>query len=428
MEAEKKTVGACGPAAGARDSSLELLRIFAMLLVVASHLACHSMGDGWKLLEQPFSANQAWAIALGRWGNVGVELFIILSSYFMCGKRGIRSRKIFDLSFQTFTTCVVFFFFIRLTGLNMVGKKALLEEALELFTSQNYWYIPAYLAFYSLVPFLQLLSSRRGASFRLVVVGTVLSLVFRFYSPWWTPLFGKVGYFAYLYFITAALKEAERDAAGVPGPALVSGAGVSGGAESSSAGASGGTESGGAASVRASGPAVAPARSHFIARHAGLLCLASFVLLVFEGCYSRYRILSGKGPFTLYIGDWLTILFEFSCFYCFRNLRPGHSRFVNAVAGTVFGVYLLHENFLWMSWKDHERFSILWDQLLSAGVWYESPFYPVYYLCAVLLVFAVCAAVELCLAFLRNLVLSRCGWLDRLCARIDAWYGVLWER
>ncbi len=120
-----------------RDSSLELFRIFAMLLVVASHLACHSMGDSWKMWELPFCANQAWSIVLGRWGNFGVELFIILSSYFMCDRKGIRSKKLFELAFQTMTTCVFFFFFIRLTRLNMVGKKALLEECLELFCSQN---------------------------------------------------------------------------------------------------------------------------------------------------------------------------------------------------------------------------------------------------------------------------------------------------
>ena len=403
---------------GGRDSSLELLRIVAMLLVVASHLACHAMGDGWKMWELPFSVNQAWSIALGRWGTFGVELFIILSSYFMCGRKGIRSRKLFELAFQTVTTCVVFFFFIRLTGLNMVGKKALLEEVLELFTSQNYWFIPAYMVFYALIPFMQMVSCRRGASFRLVVVYTLLVLVFRFYRPWWTPFFGSVGRFAYLYFITAWLKETEGHAdQDCPGAAEVPGAGLGGGCvrdqkRDSIAGTAG-------RGVRDRKP------GHFIARHAGLLGLACFVLLVFEACVTRWRITNGLGAFTLYVNDWLTLLFEFSLFYFFKNLYIGKSRFVNAAAGTVFGVYLLHENFLWMSWKDHERFSILWDQLLGAARWYESPFFPVYFVFASLLVFAGCAAVEFGLAFLRRQLLSRCGWLDALCARIDGWYGSL---
>lgn len=391
-------------AAGGRDSSLELLRILAMLLIVASHLACHSMGDGWKMWELPFCANQAWSIALGRWGTFGVELFIILSGYFMCGRKGIHSRKLFELAFQTVTTCVVFFFFIRLTGLNMVGKKALLEEVLELFTSQNYWFIPAYMVFYALIPFLQLVSNRRGASFRIVVVYTLLSLVFRFYRPWWTPFFGRVGHFAYLYFITAWLKEAE-------GHAEQRGARDrkrDSGAEGSLYG------------VRDRKPG--RKQEHFIARHAGLLSLACFILLVFEACFSRWRVTNGRSPFTLYIGTWLTLLFEFSLFYFFKNLRIGKSRFINAAAGTVFGVYLLHENFLWMSWKDHERFSILWDQLLGAARWYESPFFPVYFVLAPLLVLAVCAAVEFGLAFLRRQLLSRWKRLDALCARIDGWY------
>ena len=166
---------------------------------------------------------------------------------------------------------------------------------------------------------------------------------------------------------------------------------------------------------------------HFIARHAGLLSLACFILLVFEACFSRWRVTNGRSPFTLYIGTWLTLLFEFSLFYFFKNLRIGKSRFINAAAGTVFGVYLLHENFLWMSWKDHERFSILWDQLLGAARWYESPFFPVYFVLAPLLVLAVCAAVEFCLAFLRRQLLSRWKRLDALCARIDGWYCAMFS-
>ncbi len=366
-----------------RDSSLELLRIFAMILVVASHLACHSMGNGWKMWELPFSANQAWSIALGRWGNFGVELFIILSSWFMCDRKGIRSRRLLDLAFQTVTTCIVFFFFIRLTHLNMVGKKALLEECLELFRSQNYWFIPAYMVFFALIPFMQLVSCRKGAAFRLVVVWTALTLIFRSYRPWWTPFFGRVGHFAYLYFITAWLKEAEENA-------------------------------------RANGR-----KGHFIGCHAGLISLACYALLVFEACWSRYRISSGLEAFALpfRISEWLTLLFEFSLFYLFKKFRLKESRPINALAGTVFGVYLLHENFLWMSWENHEQYSILWDQLLRAGAWYESPLFPAYYVCATLIVFAACAAVEFVLAWLRRLVLSRCPWLDPLCGTFDAWYA-----
>lgn len=381
---ENKDTGRRATAAGGRNSSLELLRIFAMLLVVTSHLACHAMGNGWKMWDLPFSANQAWSIALGRWGNFGVELFIILSSWFLCDRKGIHSRKLFELAFQTVTTCIVFFFFIRLTRLNMVGKKALLEECLELFRSQNYWFIPAYMVFYALIPFMQLVSSRRGASFRLAAAWTLLVIVFRAYSPGWTPFFGRVGHFAYLYFITAWLKEAEETA-------------------------------------RTRGKRL------FLDRHAGLVSLACYALLVFEACWSRYRVSSGQGGFTLSVSDYVTLLFEFSIFFLFKKIPLGPSRPVNTLAGTVFGVYLLHENFLWMSWENHEQYSILWDQLLGAGFWYQSPLFPAWYVIASLLVFAACSAVELLLTFLRRQFLSRLRWLDFLCARIDAWYGEMFR-
>ncbi len=242
------------------------------------------------------------------------------------------------------------------------------------------------MVFFALIPFMQMVSCHRGASFRLVVVWTLLSVVFRFYPANWTPFFGRVGRFTYLYFITAWLKEAE-----------------------------GGGQDGAAA-----GP-----KGHFIARHAGLASIICCALLVFEACYSRYRVSKGLDAFSLYVGDYITLYLEFSLFYLFKRLHLKKSVFINAVAGTVFGVYLLHENFLWMSWKDHERFSILWDQLLRAGDWYENALFPVYYILSTLLVFAVCAAVEFVLSFGRRWFLKRLSFLDGLYAWIDGWYGEL---
>ena len=155
--------------------------------------------------------------------------------------------------------------------------------------------------------------------------------------------------------------------------------------------------------------------------------MACYALLVFEACWSRYRASSGQGGFTLSVSDYVTLLFEFSIFFLFKKIPIGSSRPVNTLAGTAFGVYLLHENFLWMSWENHEQYSILWDQLLGAGQWYQSPLFPAWYVIASLLVFAACAAVELPLAILRRLILSRLRWLDSLCARIDAWYGEMFR-
>ena len=215
--------------------------------------------------------------------------------------------------------------------------------------------------------------------------------MFHFYQRSWTPLLGTTGRFTYLYFITAWLKEVEGGATG-------------------------------ATTAEKNEAAAGRQQGHFIARHAGLLSLVCYAALVFEACFSRWRVTNGLGAFTLYIGDWLTLLFEFSLFYLFKKLCLKESRFINVLAGPVFGVYLLHENFLWMSWKDHERFSILWDQLLKAGNWYYRSLFPVYYILVTLLVFAACAAVEFVFAWLRRQFLSRCLWLNALCDRIDRWY------
>ena len=84
-----------------RDSQFELLRILAMLMIVASHAAQHSLAGDFSLLVQPMGVNTAATYLMGTYGQLGVFLFVIISSWFLCGKSGIRAEKIVRLYAQT---------------------------------------------------------------------------------------------------------------------------------------------------------------------------------------------------------------------------------------------------------------------------------------------------------------------------------------
>ncbi len=111
-------------------------------------------------------------------------------------------------------------------------------------------------------------------------------------------------------------------------------------------------------------------------------------------------------------------------FLAFKSLEIPHSRTVNGLARTVFGVYLIHDFFLVRTW--------LYDCLFDCGSYTDSVWMLPYVLMVVASVFVACSAAEFIRIrimddiFLRNLpehVLSLQrrydGWVDRILHRKD---------
>ncbi len=73
-----------------RNSSLELLRIIAMILIVVHHYAVHS---GFIYEYQPFTASKLIMQTLSIFGKVGVNIFILISTYFLCSQTECKYKK-----------------------------------------------------------------------------------------------------------------------------------------------------------------------------------------------------------------------------------------------------------------------------------------------------------------------------------------------
>ena len=73
-----------------RNSNLELLRIIAMLFIVASHFAFHGFGSLGSFNEVNFiiaNSNNYLIYFLGMLGKIGVDVFVIISAYFMINSK-----------------------------------------------------------------------------------------------------------------------------------------------------------------------------------------------------------------------------------------------------------------------------------------------------------------------------------------------------
>lgn len=110
----------------ARQSNFEFLRIVAMLMIVASHLAVHGVQH---VLEPAakYAAyatgsfwNKAFVCFLLPGGEIGVALFFMITGYFLCSAKRISVRRtVFEAAFYSILTGMLFVLVLAVDGLKV---------------------------------------------------------------------------------------------------------------------------------------------------------------------------------------------------------------------------------------------------------------------------------------------------------------------
>lgn len=336
-----------------RSSNIELLRIISMLMIVASHATQHAGLGDWQIISNPININLIATYILGSYGQLGVIIFIIISSWFLCDKDGIHVKKAVHLYLQTMLCSVAIFFVVKFFNFEPVGTKEFIKTFLTPVYG-GYWFIRSYLIFYLLVPFLQnyLKKAEEKQVERLFVALTIFIPVLRFF--FFVEEFGNVGDFIYIFIAVYCLKKR-------PG--------------------------------------------NFLEKHAKILSAALLVLMwttMLAMIFAGHRINFPNTKAVLvhifaYRNIFLMIL-AMCVFYVFKNnVKIKYSKTVNAVAGTTLGVYIFHENPLFRSYgeKGLRETALLFEHWLKIGVHFEQDrFYPLYFIVCVVGVFAVCSLLE----------------------------------
>ena len=131
-----------------RLSNLELLRIVAMLLIVAHHF---SLWGGGEVIFYPNNLNHLWTQIVGMWGKLGVNLFVLITGYFC-----VRSKfKISSLIYLWLTTLFysLIFYCLALFWGHPFHPIELIKVLFPL-TFHEYWFISCYAMLFLLTPFI----------------------------------------------------------------------------------------------------------------------------------------------------------------------------------------------------------------------------------------------------------------------------------
>ncbi|MCQ2548514.1 MAG: acyltransferase [Lachnospiraceae bacterium] len=336
-----------------RESKYELLRIVAMLMIVAFH--AYSQLDTYDPYSKPYilikwTAGNSWnkfvAVCLGSWGLTGVGCFFLLSASFLTRRNSFSIKKCILIILQTVFWSVLItilaVLFHTFEGSNDIEPvKYIMKSIILPFVDVNvYWYIIAYLFMYLLSPFMnQILAVMDMEIYkRFIIVLTIIVPVYSTLTNGSSITASNLALAVYYYILYSYLQRTSPEV--------------------------------------------------FIKKYAGSVFVATVVfvtlshLLVYH--YGWQDIFVGKlcERFSIF-----QIIAAVALFYIFERISCGYYWFINIIASGTLGVYLIHEN-------PNLKF-FLWNRIINLDYFYSKRYFAIVYITSVILVFCVGVTLDL---------------------------------
>lgn len=314
----------------ARNSSIELLRILAMLFIVLGHY-WHGPAE---ISDVTVTVNKLF-MEVTKTGDLGVDIFIIISGYFLINSN-FKLNKLIKLIAQVFTYSFLIYLVFVFTGKEPFELKTFITVLFPTTTVQ-YWFFTAYVVLYLIHPFLNVVLKKLNKKqylAMLILFVTIWSIIPTFlsgYNFFSSELFQLIlmyslGAYLRLYPLSSS-KERKLGFALIFGGAILS------------------------------------------------------LLFMILGKFLSFLDINHLGKYSLFV-----IMVAVGLFLVFKNFNFGQNKFINSVAMCTFGVYLIHDNNYIRGW--------LWHDVFSNAEVINSKIFVLYFAFAVLVVYIVCTIIE----------------------------------
>lgn len=298
-----------------RLSNFELLRIVAMFMIVAHHFSVHGQ---FAFSTDRITIPRLWIQFIQLGGKVGVNIFILISGYFLVHCSDIKINKILKLWIQMVFYSITIYIAFILFGLESFRIRAVAKCFLPI-TGGNWWFANTYFVLYILSPFINIfLKHLDKKTFQNLLITlfimwclipTITNNSFESNSLLW---------FMFLYSVSAYIRLWHN-------------------------------------------------KSNISLKFYHLLALG-FVILTFSSTVF-FNFLALKIPMFGVYGDRFyemqqlpIFLISFFMFLGFKNLHINYNKLVNLTSSATFGVYLIHENpylrhLFWINWFKNAKYS-----------------------------------------------------------------------
>lgn len=349
-----------------RKSNFELLRIVAMLMIVAHHLAVHgvqqvlSSDNAYRAWAAGTIVNRLFTLLFVPGGATGVALFFMLTGYFLAGKQRASVLKVcLQTVFYGFTVSAVFVILLVIQKLFGIGytfsefsfteKIGLLLRYVFMPISSGWWFVSAYVLLVLTAPRInQFLAALNKAGFiRLLAVTWFFWYSCQLVFGGAYVALGRAFFFYILGAYCRLFEHSEQEKPQV--------------------------------------------------RHIALFVLGWLLFVVSPLYRTALRSISIEVTgipqiVATYLVSGLqncvsVPLCAWSLFAIFARMSVPPSRRINTVAATTFGVYLLHDSNITRQ--------LIWNGILRVSdMQFLSPLFPLLAFADILAVFAICSAID----------------------------------
>lgn len=322
-----------------RQSNLEFLRIISMLLIVAHHYSIHGK-FGFETTSITF--NRLWVQFISVGGKLGVDVFILITGYFMLDAQ-FKWKKILNIWMQVCFYSILCFTAFHILNPSEFTITTFIKAVFPVIFSQ-YWFATSYIGLLLLAPFVNVVvnSMSRHQYVKL------LSVLFVIWSVIPTLTTGSIGYsdlgfFLFLYLVAAYIRKYPHNF----------------------------TE------------------SFKFSRNASIvLFVISIVMVVLMDILGlKYSVFGKYATYFSGANRIPTVLFAIALFNLFRNINLPYNKGINYLAGSMFGVYLLHDN-------KYVRL-ILWQQLFKSKQFALSSYLWIHSIIAITVTFIICIIIDI---------------------------------
>lgn len=322
-----------------RNSAFELLRIIAIIFIIAHHFAYHGAFDFSQLDNTALiTINRIWINYLNQAGKLGVNIFVLISGYFLVEGK-FKTRKVLSLLIEMILFSLVLgltFFFVYEKEFSETFLKSLIFP----FGSEIWWFMTSYLLLYIFSPLLNLAikaMKRKMHLFFCVFLMIIWSIIPTFLRINYG--FTTFGWFLTLYLIASYVRLYDFNIKVKPWLGIIISIAIFIGG----------------ASIR------------FIFQN--YLDTSNFFVNKVIGWF-----------YYIDINNFVQFAAAFVLFLSFKKLKMKKCSIINIVASTCLVIYLFHDH------RDIRKF--LWIDLFKNATFASSPYLILYSIGAILAVFA----------------------------------------
>ena len=277
-----------------RNSNFEILRIIAMFLIIAHHFGAHTNWiNGTTAVVKAFQVG----------GKLGVNLFVLISGYFLVSGK-FKLKKLIRLVLEVMFYSVGIYLLMCALGKTEFKLNELIYYCMPL-TNKIYWFATTYVIMYCLAPFINsIIKNVTKNQYICLLIGliTLQSII-----PIIThkSYLGEVGWFITLYLIAGFIRTYD---------------------------------------VKVNKWATI------------ITATTTFALMVLLNSIWNINVWKMESA--------ICLMCAISIFILFKEMKPKYSQFVNIISSTTFGVYLIHDSkfrsILWNEWIQPYRFVNEW--------------------------------------------------------------------